>query len=265
MKKEYNFSHLSEVDIKHNFLLDWQDSKNKVFVFKNNGIEVDSSNALSNFYESFFSKIGRFLNLAEDALLTNCREHQRTGQVWMEIRNDDSVKNAYRHSTNAQPLHTDGSYIPGFAQSILACLSNVGVGGETIFIDPSDLIKDLEVGNPEFLSALFEHDVLHERSGDARTEKILYWVDNILKINFNFYCVSPKNSKEVIELSNKFLNYLIAIEKKENPNVLPMPVKLSPGDAVIWKDDEVLHGRHAFTATKNSERNILKCAFKLHD
>jgi alpha-ketoglutarate-dependent taurine dioxygenase len=37
-------------------------------------------------------------------------------------------------------------------------------------------------------------------------------------------------------------------------------VKLRPGDAVVWKDERVLHGRNAFRATEASERFLWKCA-----
>jgi hypothetical protein len=30
---------------------------------------------------------------------------------------------------------------------------------------------------------------------------------------------------------------------------------------VLWKDDELLHGRNGFKATQTSERFIWKCAF----
>jgi hypothetical protein len=35
-------------------------------------------------------------------------------------------------------------------------------------------------------------------------------------------------------------------------------VKLSPGDAVMWKDDFVLHGRDSFDPERTSERFLWK-------
>ena len=37
-------------------------------------------------------------------------------------------------------------------------------------------------------------------------------------------------------------------------------VKLNVGDAVFWKDSEILHGRNGFVPTKDSDRFIWKCA-----
>ena len=39
-------------------------------------------------------------------------------------------------------------------------------------------------------------------------------------------------------------------------------IKLNPGEAIIWKDDQVLHGRHAFSATKDSERFLWKASYQ---
>ena len=40
-------------------------------------------------------------------------------------------------------------------------------------------------------------------------------------------------------------------------------VKLAPGDAVTWKDRELLHGRNSFSAIESSERFLWKCAVNL--
>ena len=35
---------------------------------------------------------------------------------------------------------------------------------------------------------------------------------------------------------------------------------MKTGDALVWKDSEVLHGRNGFIANKVSDRFIWKCA-----
>lgn len=37
-----------------------------------------------------------------------------------------------------------------------------------------------------------------------------------------------------------------------------VPIRLMPGDAVVWKDDRMLHGRNAFPI--GGERFLWKCA-----
>ena len=39
-----------------------------------------------------------------------------------------------------------------------------------------------------------------------------------------------------------------------------VPIRLMPGDAVVWKDDRMLHGRNAFVADRPGERFLWKCA-----
>ena len=41
-----------------------------------------------------------------------------------------------------------------------------------------------------------------------------------------------------------------------------LKIKLNPGEAVIWKDDQVLHGRHSFSAKKDSERFLWKASYQ---
>ena len=40
-------------------------------------------------------------------------------------------------------------------------------------------------------------------------------------------------------------------------------VKLNVGDAVFWKDSDVLHGRNGFVPIKDSARFIWKCAIEI--
>ena len=95
------------------------------------------------FYESNFNYIGNPFPLGEDA--KKPRESQNTGSIWFEVRNDKSIPNAYRHSTNSQPLHTDGSYLSDFPSStMMLCVRNNAEGGETIFLDSNKLFSILQ-------------------------------------------------------------------------------------------------------------------------
>jgi alpha-ketoglutarate-dependent taurine dioxygenase len=40
-------------------------------------------------------------------------------------------------------------------------------------------------------------------------------------------------------------------------------VKMSPGDAVIWKDDRILHGRDGFDPEVVSDRFLWKAAIQI--
>ena len=141
------------------FFYKWQNKKLKVFVFR----AIDSIAEVREFYESNFYHIGIPFPLGEDA--RKPRGSQNTGSIWFEVRNDATIPNAYRHSTNSQPLHTDGSYIPDFPSStMMLCVRNNVEGGETVFLDSNKLFSILQSDNPDLLKDLLKSDILHERS-----------------------------------------------------------------------------------------------------
>lgn len=231
----------------------WQVDENRVFVIR----ASDDIPNVRDLYTSWFSSIGTPVALAEDATLGD-REHQRSGEIWMEVRYDPTIPDAYRHSANAQPLHTDGSYIPDFPNAtLMTCVANAGEGGETTFISSEDIIAALSAEQPELLEYLTTHKILHARSGDRREEKVIDPEPQIPLVNWNYYCLADSISPEDRQAADAFFEFL-----KESPAIQEkiIPVKLSPGDAVTWKDREVLHGRNGFVASQESERFLWKCA-----
>ena len=234
----------------------WHKPSNKVFVLRAEQPIAD----VQRFYNDLFPHLGEPLALAEDATI-GARDAQRTHQIWMEVRYDPSIPNAYRHSAAAQPLHTDGSYIPDFPSTLMCCVANAGEGGETIFIDSQAVYASLAAEKPTLLKQLTTTKILHERSGDARSEYPLRQQDNEVFVNWNYFCVSQKLADAQRTLVEQFQHYLLNSTRIRQHI---QPVKLRPGDAVVWKDDQVLHGRHAFSATHTSERFLWKCAIALH-
>jgi len=233
----------------------WQnDPSAKVFVLRANQ-ELEN---VKSYYQSIFPSLGTPRAFAEDVVAGD-RNNQRTGQIWMEVRYDPKFPDAYRHSSNAQPLHTDGSYIPRYSNStLLACVVNAGVGGETTFLDLPDLVTILESENPELLQQLRTVVVPHSRSGDSRISRILEGEGKNARIYWNYYCVAKDANALARDVADKFHQFLgSSAEVKRRI----LPVKLGPGDGVLWKDDELLHGRNGFNATQTSERFIWKCAF----
>ena len=236
------------------FLSAWENNETKVVVLD----PISDVSNVKDFYESLFPQLGTVAPFAEDATIGD-RESQRTGEAWMEIRYDPKIQNAYRHSSEAQPLHTDGSYIPDFPNSsLLCCVANAGQGGETTFINGIDVVNALQAEEPELLSYLTTNVVPHARSGDSRFDKIINKVGDIWKVNWNYYCVDGNVEPDAKEASEKFHEFL-----KTSPTILSktIAVKLKPSQAILWKDNEVLHGRNSFSANMESERFIWKCAF----
>jgi alpha-ketoglutarate-dependent taurine dioxygenase len=234
----------------------WQLPENRVFVLRAQTAIPD----VQQFYTEHFSDLGTAVALAEDVTVGD-RDNQRTGEVWMEVRYDPGFTDAYRHSANAQPLHTDGSYIPDFPNAtLMACVANAGEGGETTFISAEDVVAALASEKPELLDYLSSKPILHSRSGDERLEKIVDTTSTIPQMNWNYYCLSRNNSVEEAQATQDYFDFLQA-----SPEIAKrtLPVKLAPGDAITWKDRQVLHGRNGFVAHAASERFLWKCAIDI--
>lgn len=253
MIKEFNFNKKNFQAVGAQLLEEWKKVSNKVMILRS---EIQA-NEIRDFYENFCNKFGKLHYFAEDVSKGN-RDNQRTGSAWMEVRYDPKIPDAYRHSANAQPMHTDGSYISNFPNaSLMCCIANSDHGGETTFLAIEDLIKVLKDKKPDLLKKLESFDVMHERSGDKRQSKIIYKNNNQYNINWNYYCVSEKNDREILEMKEEFFLFL---QTSEEIDFAKKKVKLTPGDAVTWKDNEILHGRNSFSADSPSERFLWKCA-----
>lgn len=209
-------------------------------------------------YEALVPRIGTPHHLAEDVRAGD-RSVQRTGELWMEVRYDPAFPDAYRHSPNAQPLHTDGSYIPAFPNAtLMCCVASAARGGETIFITAEALAEALRRERPDLLEALETVTIPHARSGDRRELPVIRrGAAGELRLNWNYYCVAADCSAPAAELRERLFAYLQASEAVRAALV---PVKLAPGEAVVWHDERVLHGRNAFAATEVAERFLWKCA-----
>jgi alpha-ketoglutarate-dependent taurine dioxygenase len=231
----------------------WDSSEHRVFVLKCDEPIADPKQ----FYTDCFAQIGTPVALAEDVNHGD-RENQRTGEIWMEVRYDSSHPDAYRHSASAQPLHTDGSYISTFPNAtLMTCVANSSVGGETTFISSEELVDSLKIENQHLLESLSARVTLHERSGDSRSSKVIDLDRFPTLVNWNYYCLAPLISEDERKTLLEFFEFLSTSPSIASKTVA---VKLQPGDAVVWKDREVLHGRNGFSAARDSERFIWKCA-----
>jgi alpha-ketoglutarate-dependent taurine dioxygenase len=231
----------------------WSKPDTRVFVLRATDVIADPRA----FYDSNFAAIGKPVPLAEDVTVGD-RDKQRTGEIWSEVRYDPRHPDAYRHSANAQPLHTDGSYIPEFPNAtLMACVANAGEGGETTFIDAKDVVETLEAEDTQLLNALLSRTIPHARSGDRRDEKVFDIRGDGIWVNWNYYCVDQQIDNEGRALADRLFHFLGSSSQIKAKTV---GIKLDPGDAITWKDRRVFHGRNGFVATQESERFLWKCA-----
>lgn len=210
------------------------------------------------YYDEVVELVGRPMEAGEDYV-----DGQPTGSRWSEIRYNSSVPDdvAFRHSKNAQPLHTDASYVSSPPQVMwFYCENAAPSGGETIFVSGRELVDELGANQPALLTLLTAQEVTYEKAGDGRTRPIIEIArDQTVDLNFNYYCALGSQSREGLDLNEVFFHYL----QEELPRELILDIGLRPGDAVAWWDHRVLHGRNAFEATRTGDRSIWKTGLHL--
>lgn len=219
-------------------------------------IGVDQSISLNEFWDRVSDNIGECMLLSEDPVTG-----ARIGEKWLEIRYDHKIKNAYRHSKNAQPLHTDGSYVGDSPYiSFFFCINQAEKGGATVFLDSDDLIALLKEEDRTLFNDLCQTTVRFAKDKDFKQRPIIDFDNGGSNLNFNYYCVDPNETDFAKELVERFHNFLQTKVVAANKTY---PIKLKPGEAVFFHDDRLVHGRNSFEATHDSERFFWKSALKL--
>jgi hypothetical protein len=211
------------------------------------------------FYDALTEATGQCLHLDENFALGSVR----TGEKWIEVRYDAAIPDdaAYRFSKNAQPLHTDESYLSEPADVMfMHCLVQAPAGGETTFVDADALWQQLQQHAPALAARLLGRPIRFAKAGDARTLPIIAQTPAGLRLNWNYHCVDPAETTENHALTQEFREFLLA-HIAGTPTEIA--ISLAPGEAVAWWDDQVLHGRRAFRAVATNDRFLLKSGFRL--
>lgn len=214
---------------------------------------------LGEFYDGVIDNAGEVITIGEDFTQGGVQ----TGERWMEIRYDHDIPDlqAYRHSKNAQPLHTDESYISDPADiMVFYCVNKAHKGGCTTFVDGPELVKYMRTNHPELLNKLTTTKVSYKKGGEERTEFIIDLTNpDLPKFNYNYYCVSPDETEENKKLNKDFFEVL---QSEVANSYMVTKVGLNPGEGVAWWDEFVLHGRESFSAEKTNDRFIWKAGLK---
>lgn len=211
------------------------------------------------FYEALTEATGQCLRLDEDY----AQGSARTGHKWIEVRYDADIPDdaAYRFSKNAQPLHTDESYLSQPAEVMfMHCLVQAPAGGETTFVDADTLWQQLQAHAPALAAHLLDRPVRFAKAGDARHLPIIAHTPTGRRLNWNYHCVDPTESPENHALAQEFRQFLLDYVANTPAETA---IQLAPGEAVAWWDDQVLHGRRAFRAEATNDRFLLKSGFRL--
>ncbi|MFN3523343.1 MAG: TauD/TfdA family dioxygenase [Phenylobacterium sp.] len=91
----------------------------------------------------------------------------------------------------------------------------------------------------------------------GRVSPILYRKAGRSKINWNWFRVLPDQGEAVARLREDFREFL----EKMIEDGATAAFRLQPGDALFFRDDEVLHGRKAYAAQHSGDRLLWKTYF----
>lgn len=216
-----------------------------------------NSTERKNFYDKLTDAIGPCQTESEDG-----RTNTKIPGKWLEVRYDPNINNAYRHSNNAQPLHTDYAYVGSSPTlTLMFCEAQSVAGGQTVFIDGEQLLSLLRIQNPVLLDRLLSTKVRFSKywtnTHDERTAYILELCEDtkLVKVNWNYYCVNKNESFAMRQLAEDFHHYLSThiMGSSHLSEII-----LNPGEAVIWQDELILHGRYGFKANQLGDRSLWK-------
>ena len=157
------------------------------------------------------------------------------------------------------PCHTDNPYRePTPTIQVLHCLKADVEGGETLLVDGFQVAQDLREQYPNYFELLSSQAVsfqYHNKDHLLRnTAPILELNEQgeLRKIKFNSRSVQPFQLPE-----DRVLPYYEAYQYLENQLHDPKyqhRFKLEPGEAIIYDNERILHGRSAFRL--KSERHL---------
>jgi alpha-ketoglutarate-dependent taurine dioxygenase len=211
---------------------------------------------------AFWRDVGEAVGPASDVVEDSVTGEQKVVPgAWMDVRFEPDRADTYRHHKVGQPLHSDGAYVPpAYAQEIALFYleRQAPSGGESLFIDAATVAERARAHSPTLHEALTTLPVHFGKAGaPGRTTTILSRRDGRLKINWNYFRVLPGQGEAVDHLRGTFrlfLEQLIEDGAVES-------FRLDEGDAVFFRDEEVLHGRRDFAAQNSGDRLLWKTYF----
>lgn len=211
---------------------------------------------LRTFYDKVSDAVGVCIASDEDLA-----SGEITGNKWIDIRYDPYIQDRYRTSSNAQPLHTDESYNAHEDDRIafMYCENQATKGGETIFIPAAYLDNLMRNNNDELYHFCCNEHVTFSKADRNFTRPIITHDGFGPRLNYNYHCLTrdaDETTKKRIEELHAWLN----------EHVVPQAhgITLKTGEAVLWNDDRLLHGRRAYEATHAGDRLLWKTTLEPH-
>jgi alpha-ketoglutarate-dependent taurine dioxygenase len=207
------------------------------------------------FWQEIGETLGRCAQTLEDSVTGE--EIQAPGG-WMDVRFEPDRLDTYRHAKVGQPLHSDTAYGTAIQDIGLFYLQKqASSGGESLFVGGQAVVDYLSVHDADLLERLLTTPVRFGKGKATRTTTVLRQAGGCTKVNWNWFRVLPDQGEAVATLREDFKLALEAMIADEAVTAF----RLQAGDAVFFRDDEVLHGRKAYEAEVSGDRLLWKTYF----
>jgi hypothetical protein len=233
-------------EIRESFLNDYE------YIIIKNNLCLDNNNEIINYYSTLNNLLGEVKMVDK-----NKYDEKNQNDYWVDIKYSfsDNVNN-YKTKiippwkTNEQlMLHTDNTLTNNnnFANiTELICLEPSIYSGETVIISNDKIINLIKYLDTSYNTKLYEN-LLNTKIFHKLTEKNICFFrnnnDKNSKYTFNFninqILSSELNSKENLETAKEFHKLLENIMQSS----LLEEVRLEKGDALLFNDTLVMHGR----------------------
>lgn len=186
-----------------------------------------------NFWAETASFAGELAPMEEDGI------GNKTGRKFTDIKHPWHLPStSFSYSNTRQPLHTDGSYEAKAPDvTFFSCFESPKFGGQTIFVEYLQLLEYIRAYSTDLLDKLQNEIVTHGKGDDSKTKPIIH--EN--KLTWNYYRCQP------CSIRDEFHAFL---EKYVIGGNLYQGVSLLPGEALFFKDEELLHGRNSFIGNR---------------
>jgi hypothetical protein len=247
MNKTYNLPHYqNNINILANEIIQTFSNNYEFIIIKSNSILIGETEIMN-----YYNKLN---NLIGEVKLVDKNKYNDTNQddYWVDVEYNFKYKNVDNLENKSQPwksneqlmLHTDNTLSNNlnFANiTELVCIQQCDYSGETVVISNSkiiELIKYLDVKNN---TKLYD-DLINTRIYHKSIEKNICIKNNDTHtFNFNITQIlkSELNTCDNLTVANNFSKILENIMKSSLVNL----IKLEKGDALLFNDGLVMHGR----------------------
>ena len=207
----------------------------------------------------FWSDILDQSGLKRVAVDEDAQSGRALDNLWSNVEFDPDRQNRFRYSRSAQPLHTDGSYVAGSPSlMVMFCAKAASRGGATLFLHGEDLLRLLEERRA-LLSGLHETSMIFRKGDHEVTAPVIAHDAQGPLLRWNYYALGSQLDANVRAMAEEFQEFILEITRRS----IPLALRLRRGDAVVFHDDRLLHGREAFAARAAGDRLLWKGGLEL--